>query len=223
MDRNAIDSLGGALPRVLLGDDHTIVAEGVAQLLRPDYRVLPLVADGLRLVEAALRDAPDLVITDISMPSLSGIEAIRRLRDAGTAVPILILSMHTEPAMIEEAFRAGAQGYVVKSMAGDDLLRAMRNVLRGGTYVSPSLWPRSVRSEPAPKLTVRQREVLDLLVSGLRSREIATKLGLSVRTVETHRQTLMSIFDVRNGIELVREATRLHIGAAAEPFVRNWP
>ncbi|WP_201401364.1 response regulator transcription factor [Kaistia sp. 32K] len=195
----------------------------MAQLLRLDYCVLPLVADGLRLVEVAMNGAPDLVITDISMPSASGIEATRRLRAAGATVPILFLSMHTEPAMVEEAFRAGAQGYVVKSMAGDDLLRAMRDVLRGGTYVSPSLWSRCARNEAAPKLTARQREVLDLLVSGFRSREIATKLNLSVRTVEAHRQALLSIFDVRNGIELVREAGRLRIGAAAEPFKRTWP
>lgn len=196
-------------PRVLLADDHQIVAEGIARLLAENYELLAILADGAGLVDATLEERPDIVVADIAMPDMSGIEALRQLRAAGSLVPVVFLTMHNEPVMVEEALDAGARGYVLKAAAGEELLKAMREVLAGGAYVSPSLMGNLVRRSSTPALTARQRSVLELLAEGLRSREIAERLGLSVRTVEAHRHALMQALGARNSIELVREATRL--------------
>jgi DNA-binding NarL/FixJ family response regulator len=126
----------------------------------------------------------------------------------------VFLTMHSEPVMVEEALDAGARGYVLKSSAGEELLTAMREVLNGGAWVSPSLWQSVIGRKPRPSLTARQKTVLNLLAEGLRSREIAAQLGLSVRTVEAHRHALMQVMSARNSIELVREATRLGLVVA---------
>lgn len=196
-------------PRVLLADDHQIVAEGVARLLAPDYDLLATLSGANALVDAVLEERPDIVVADVSMPDMSGIEALRQLRQAGSMVPFVFLTMHNEPAMVEEALDAGARGYVLKAAAGEELLQAMREVLSGGAYVSPTLWQSVIGRSSMPTLTSRQKTVLGLLAEGLRSREIAERLGLSVRTVEAHRHALMQAMDARNSIELVREATRL--------------
>ncbi|AKC86680.1 response regulator [Pseudoxanthomonas suwonensis] len=198
-----------ARPRVLLADDHQIVAEGVARLLAPDYELLAILSNGNALVDAVLEERPDIVIADIAMPDMSGIEALRQLRQAGSMAPVVFLTMHNEPAMVEEALDAGARGYVLKAAAGEELLQAMREVLAGGAYVSPALWRSVIGRSSRPALTARQKTVLTLLAEGLRSREIAARLGLSVRTVEAHRHALMQAMNARNSIELVREATRL--------------
>ena len=196
-------------PRVLLADDHQIVAEGVARLLAADYDLLATLTSGYALLDAVLEERPDIVVADISMPDMSGIEALRQLRQAGSMVQVVFLTMHNEPAMVEEALDAGARGYVLKAAAGEELLQAMRAVLGGGAYVSPALWQKVIGRSSTPTLTSRQRTVLGLLAEGLRSREIAERLGLSVRTVEAHRHALMQAMDARNSIELVREAARL--------------
>jgi DNA-binding NarL/FixJ family response regulator len=198
-----------ARPRVLLADDHQIVAEGVARLLAPDYDLLAILSDGNGLVDATLEECPDIVVADIAMPDMSGIEALRQLRQAGSMAPMVFLTMHNEPAMVEEALDAGARGYVLKAAAGEELLQAMREVLAGGAYVSPALWQSVIGRSSLPTLTARQKTVLGLLAEGLRSREIAARLGLSVRTVEAHRHALMQAMSARNSIELVREAARL--------------
>lgn len=201
-------------PRVLLADDHQIVAEGVARLLAADYELLAILTDGNALVDAALEERPDIVVADIAMPGVSGIEALRQLQAAGSLAPVVFLTMHNEPAMVEEALDAGARGYVLKAAAGEELLQAMREVLAGRAYVSPALWQSAIRRSAVPNLTARQKTVLGLLAEGLRSREIAERLGLSVRTVEAHRHALMQAMSARNSIELVREATRLGLVAS---------
>jgi len=197
------------LPRLLLADDHLVVAQGVTELLRPQYAVLEIVGDGEQLVETALRERPEIILADIEMPGVSAIEAHRRISNSGVAIPMVVLTVHGEPALVDEALSAGIRGYVIKTASAEELLRALKEVLGGGTYISASLWPGIVGKSKFPTLTRRQREILKLLASGLRSREIADQLNLSVRTVEAHRQALMQAFHVRNGIELVREATRL--------------
>lgn len=210
----AVTAAAPARPRVLLADDHQIVAEGVARLLAADYELLAILTDGNALVDATLEERPDIVVADIAMPGLSGIEALRQLQAAGSIVPVVFLTMHNEPAMVEEALDVGARGYVLKAAAGEELLQAMREVLAGRAYVSPALWRNAIGRSAVPSLTVRQKTVLGLLAEGLRSREIAERLGLSVRTVEAHRHALMQAMSARNSIELVREATRLGLVAS---------
>jgi len=205
------DAVTGQHPRarVLLGDDHQMVAEGIAGLVRSRFDVLGVAGDGPALLEAALRERPDLILADIGMPGLGGIEVLRRLQAAGARIPIIFLTMHAEPAMVEEALDAGARGYILKSAAGDELLRAIDGVLDGGTYISPALLRRVLDRSAIPTLTARQRMVLGLLASGLRSREIAEQLDISVRTVEVHRQALLQALDARNSVELIRKAAQL--------------
>lgn len=198
-----------ALPRVLIVDDHRVVAEGIAELLGVQYIVLPIVTDGALVAPLVLKERPDILLTDIAMPNVSGLEAYRQIRRQGLDIPTVILTMHAQAAMVDEALSIGIRGYVLKTAAGEELLLAMKEVLRGGTFVSPSLWPRTAEKPRPSDLTPRQREVLNLLAGGLRSREIANKLNLSVRTIEAHRQALMQAFQVRNSVELVNAATRL--------------
>ncbi len=198
-----------ALPRVLIVDDHRVVAEGIAELLGVQYTVLPIVTDGALVPALVMKEQPDILLTDITMPNVSGLEAYRQIRRLGVDIPTVILTMHAQAAMVDEALSIGIRGYVLKTAAGEELLLAMKEVLRGGTFVSPSLWPRTAEKPRPSDLTPRQREVLNLLAGGLRSREIANKLNLSVRTVEAHRQALMQAFQVRNSVELVNAATRL--------------
>lgn len=211
---SAVTADAPARPRVLLADDHQIVAEGVARLLAADYELLAILTDGNALVDATLEERPDIVVADIAMPGMSGIEALRQLHAAGSVVPVVFLTMHNEPAMVEEALDVGARGYVLKAAAGEELLQAMREVLAGRAYISPALWQNAIRRSAVPSLTARQKTVLGLLAEGLRSREIAERLGLSVRTVEAHRHALMQAMSARNSIELVREATRLGLVAS---------
>lgn len=195
--------------RILIMDDHRVVAEGIAELLRPHFQVLRPVFDGEGLLAAVRRDAPDLILADIAMPGLSGIEALERLRAGGSTVPVMFLTMHAEASVARRAMEAGARGYVIKTMAGEELVRAIAEILSGGTYVSQAMLRVVIAGDAGPVLTARQSEVLRHLATGMRSNEIAERLGLSIRTVEAHRQALLQVFAVRNSVELVREAVRL--------------
>jgi DNA-binding NarL/FixJ family response regulator len=184
-----------ALPRIVFADDHRMVAEGIERLLDDDIE----------------RESPDLILSDINMPGGNGLEVLKTLRARGDSTPFVFLTMHAEPALAASAMRSGANGYVLKVSAGDELLSALRQVLAGGTYVTPSLGARYLRGRMADlhELTPKQREVLRLVGSGLRSKQIAAQLGLSVRTVEAHKYTIMQILDVHSTLELVRRSEDL--------------
>jgi DNA-binding NarL/FixJ family response regulator len=170
------------------------------------------VTDGAQLLEAVRRLRPDVVVTDMVMPGLSGLDALRRLKADGLASRVVVLTMHADATLAAEALRAGASGFVVKSVAGSELVAAIQAVLRGKTYLSPQL-AQDVLADLAEgkppggaKLTVRQREVLRLIVDGKTMKEVATILGLSPRTVETHKYQVMEALGLGTTAELVRYA-----------------
>jgi DNA-binding NarL/FixJ family response regulator/signal transduction histidine kinase len=197
---------------LLLADDHAIVAEGLASLLRDEFTLLGTAADGPQLVEAARKLRPDVIVTDLAMPGLSGVDVLRRLRAERSDVKVIVLTMHADPGLAAEALRAGAAGFVVKHAAGRELLMAIREALAGRTYLTP-LVTRDVLGTlanpgtPGPGgLTLRQREVLGLIVDGRTMKEIAATLGLSARTVETHKYQVMQKLGVTTTAELIRHA-----------------
>jgi len=201
-------------PRVILADDHAMFREGLAHLLPPDMDLVAAVSNGKELLEAARRLQPDLVVADLTMPEMGGLEALRILRDERLQARFVILTVHADPAIAAEALRAGATGYVVKHAAGEELVEALRLAAAGRTYLSPLVSGDVVRrlvdgrASPGESLTPRQREILRLLAEGRRVKEIAAQLGLSVRTVEAHKYEIMHLLEVDNTVELVRYAIR---------------
>jgi DNA-binding NarL/FixJ family response regulator len=191
--------------RVLLADDHALVAEGISRLLAERYELVGAARDGDELVDLARRLQPDLVVTDVAMPGLSGLEALRRLRAEGSDARFVFLTMHADPQLADEAFRAGASGFVLKHCAGEELVGAIDEVVRGGTYKTPRL---ARDDDAAPRLTPRQRQVLRLVADGKPMKEIAASLGVSLRTVETHKYEMMRVLRVQSNAELVRWAVR---------------
>lgn len=196
-------------PLVLLADDHRMVAEGIANLVSRDYDLLEVVSDGEALFESAVEHHPDVIVTDVSMPKMGGIEAVKRLMSLGHEIPVIFMTVHNEPATVREAIQSGARGYVLKAAAGEELLKAMHEVCGGRVYVSPELWPYISGQRQLPSLTNMQKRVLGLLSSGMRSREIATRLCVSVRTVDSHRYAIMRTLGVTSSVALIREAERL--------------
>ncbi len=207
-------------PRVIIADDHAMFREGLALLLPSDFELVAAVSDGRALLEAIRALRPDLVVADLSMPELCGLEALRVVRDERLQLRFVVLTVHADPALAAEALRAGAAGYVVKHAAGEELVRALRLALGGGTYLSPLVPGDMVRrlANRAPgagdTLTPRQREVLRLLAEGRRVKEIAARLGLSTRTVETHKYGIMHLLAIDNTADLVKYAIRQGIVAA---------
>jgi len=201
-------------PRVILADDHAMFREGLAHLLPPDMDLVAAVSNGKELLEAARRLQPDLVVADLTMPEMGGLDALRILRDERLQARFVILTVHADPAIAAEALRAGATGYVVKHAAGEELVEALRLATAGRTYLSPLVSGDVVRrlvdgrASPGESLTPRQREILRLLAEGRRVKEIAAQLGLSVRTVEAHKYEIMHLLEVDNTVELVRYAIR---------------
>jgi DNA-binding NarL/FixJ family response regulator len=199
--------------RVLLADDHTIVAQGLESLLSEDFDLVGSVRDGAALVEAAGRLRPDVIVADISMPRMNGLDAIRELRRQGIAARIVMLTMHADPQLALEALRSGASAYVLKHSACDELIAAVREVLRGRTYVTP-LIAGEVRaavgegegrhSARSMGLTLRQRQVLQLIADGRTMKEIAASLNLSTRTVESHKYQMIEALSLRTTADLVR-------------------
>src|SRR5712692_1391555 len=186
-------------PRVLLADDHTLLLEGIRLMLEPEFELVGSVEDGQQLLAAARTARPDVILLDISMPVLNGIDAAHQLRKMLPSAKLIFLTMHADPDYVTEAFRAGAAGYLLKRSAASELLTAIREVLKGHHYVSPlvardALEMLVTSTKPAGKLsdrlTPRQREVLQLVAEGRSRKEIATALGISVKTVEFHKGTL---------------------------------
>ena len=201
--------------RVLLADDHRIVAEGLRSLLEDAFELVGTVGDGQALVDAASALTPDAIVCDIAMPLMNGLDAVRQLKRNGVAAKVVFLTMYADVHLVTEALRAGASGYVLKHSAGDELVAAIRDALRGRTYITPLL-PRGVaervtqdasgRSAGMPKLTPRQRQVLHLVAEGRTMKEIAAILSMSTRTAETHKYQMMQTLRCRTTADLVRYA-----------------
>jgi DNA-binding NarL/FixJ family response regulator len=198
---------------VLLADDHAIVRDGLVSLLREhDFDVVGAVGDGHLLLEAARRLRPDVIVTDLSMPGLGGLDVLDRLKTEHIDSKIVVLTMHSDPELATRAMRRGAAGFLLKESAGEELLTAISQALQGRVYLTPTL-TRGVLERLAsssegtePQLTPRQREVLALIVKGQRMKEIAMNLRLSTRTVETHKYEMMQALGLHSTAELVRYA-----------------
>ena len=208
-------------PTILLADDHAIVTEGLASLLRSEISLVGTVANGARLIEAARQLRPDVIVTDVAMPGMSGLEALRRLKADAIAAKVIFLTMHADAALAAEALRAGASGFVVKHAAGKELIAAIHSVLRGGRYLSPHLASDVLTTlagggtSGSGPLTPRQREVVSLIAEGRTMKEVAAALGLSPRTVETHKYQVMAALGLQTTADLVRYA--LEHGLTAPP------
>lgn len=200
-------------PRVILADDHVMVAEGLGHLISRVADLVAQVFDGRQLVDAARRLQPDIIVSDITMPEMSGLEAMRRLKADKVPSRFIFLTIHTEPRLAAEAMRAGARGYLLKQAAGEELLEAIRTVMGGRTYLTPLitadvLWTIAQNANDDHALTPRQLDVLRLVAQGKRMKEIAADLGLSVRTVEDHKAHLLETLGVETTADLVKFALK---------------
>lgn len=210
--------------RIVLADDHKLVAEGLCRVLRDSFDLVGVVADGRALVSAVGRLRPDVVVTDVAMPLMNGIEAIRAIRMFDDPPGIVVLTMHADPALLAEVLGAGATAYVLKHAAGTELVRAVRDAHAGRRYVTamPDLIvdagseavpdPRRVRL----RLTPRQCQVLELTARGYRMKQVAAALHISRRTVESHKYQLMESLGARSTADLVQHAIRLGLIEVAD-------
>ncbi|HJX93519.1 MAG TPA: response regulator transcription factor [Pyrinomonadaceae bacterium] len=202
---------------ILIADDHKMFAEGLASLLEEEFELVGIVENGKALIEAATRLEPEVIVVDISMPILNGFDAVRRLKQSGTTAKVIFLTMHADSRLLAEAIRCGAVGYVLKQSAGEDLVHAIRQVIAGHNYVTQDVqseWQTSLaphENEKHLNLTPRQREVLQLLSAGLTMKEIASRLGISTRTAESHKYEMMEGLGVGSTAELVQYAIKLGI------------
>ena len=202
-------------PRLLLADDHTMFSQGLQSLLEDEFDLVGAVADGQALVEAAGRLKPDVIIVDISMPVMNGLDAVRQLKKQGVTAKVIFLTMHADDRLLAEAFKCGGSGYVLKQSAGEELIAGIRQVLAGNKYVTPliaSEWAENVSKrvgETKLTLTPRQREVLQLVIEGCTMKEIATRLGISTRTAESHKYEMMDGLGVETTAELIQYAVKL--------------
>lgn len=202
-------------PRLLLADDHKLVLEGFHRILEPQFEIIGYVEDGRSLLEAAQRLEPEVVLLDISMPLLNGIDAARQLHQTCPKTKLIILTMHSDRRYVFEAFRAGASGFLLKRSRPEALIDALWAVVRGGQYVAPELdldlatVLKRANRETRPQdrlLTTRQREVLQLVAEGKLNKEIAHILHISVKAVEYHRSAIAHKLGTKNPSELTRYA-----------------
>ena len=209
--------------RVLIADDHNLVAELCKRLLESEFDVVGTVSDGRALTRAAPKVKPDVIIVDIAMPVLNGLDAAQRVKGVSPAVKVIFLTMTNDPEVAAEAFRRGASGYVLKTCAAAQLVTAVRTVLQGRRYLSPTLSRDAVKFlrrrgeklvEEGERLTGRQREVLQLLAEGKVMKEIGSILNMTPRTVAFHKYRIMGVLGARSNADLVRYAVRNHVIAA---------
>ncbi|MBX3303804.1 MAG: response regulator transcription factor [Nitrospira sp.] len=202
-------------PRILLADDHTLVLEGFKKLLEAHTQIVGSVEDGRALLEAAKRLRPDIIVLDISMPKLNGLDAARRLRKIVPQARLIFVTVHADADYVNQAFKAGASAYLLKRSAGSELLQAIDVVMKGNYYVTSLIAKdlvHSAISETEPhaggqdRLPMRQREILQLVAEGLTLKEIASTLGLSPKTVEYHKSKLMEQLDLHTTAELTKYA-----------------
>jgi len=200
--------------RVLLADDHVLVAEACKKLLEPEFEVIGTVADGRALLRASAEMKPDVIICDIAMPLLNGLDAADQVNQATPDVRLIFLTMNTDREVAAEAFRRNASGYLLKTAAASELIVAIRAALKGERYLSPQIsrgdlrsFLRKHQSEPQ-QLTERQREVLQLLAEGRSMKEVAAVLNLATRTVAFHKYRIMKILGLKTNADLVQYAIR---------------
>jgi DNA-binding NarL/FixJ family response regulator len=202
-------------PRVLLADDHSLVLEGFRRILEDECDIVGTAEDGRALLDAAARLKPHVILLDISMPLLNGIDATRQLKKTSPEIKVIFVTMHADPAYLNEAFKAGASGYLLKRSAGSELIQAIHSVVGGNYFVTPLLTRGLVNSAigdapmPATRqnvLTPRQREVLQLVAEGKAVKEIAQLLNISPKTVEFHKAQIMEQLDLRTTAELTKYA-----------------
>jgi DNA-binding NarL/FixJ family response regulator len=207
-------------PRILIADDHQILAEGLRGLLEPEFEVVAVVADGRELVLAAKKHRPDVIVADITMPSLNGIEAAAQLHDLGIKAKVVFLTMHRDVAYARRALEAGAMGFVVKHAVASELVAAVREALQGKTYVTPMIAGELFQSyregdsrphDSMQRLTARQREVLQLFAEGSSAKEVAAVLKISIRTAEAHKARILEALGLRTTADLVQYAIRTGI------------
>lgn len=202
-------------PRIVLADDHTLVLEGLRKILEDEYDIVGTAEDGRTLLKVAQEHNPDVVVLDISMPQLNGLDAARQLHKLLPACKIIFLTMHTDPTYAKEAFQIGASGYLLKRSAATELILAIQAVLKDQFYVTPviakeMLLPLCVESEGALEkkisLTPRQREVLQLVAEGEAVKDIANILNVSNKTVEFHKTKIMRELNLHSTVELTKYA-----------------
>jgi DNA-binding NarL/FixJ family response regulator len=199
-------------PRVLIADDHRVMADGLVRLLGDRCEIVDTVRDGGDVLDAAMRLHPDVIVLDVSMPHVSGLEAMRQLREHGVEAKVIILTMHADASLAVEALRTGASGFVLKDSSGDELLTALETVLGGATYLAADLTKEILTlmvgaADPGQmQLTTRQQEILRLIVRGQRAKEIAGTLDMSPRSVEAAKYKMMQQLNLHSTAELVRYA-----------------
>jgi DNA-binding NarL/FixJ family response regulator len=211
---NGVTGKGG--PRVLLADDHVLFLGALEKLLADECTVVGQVSDGRALIAAAEKLKPDLIVLDISMPLLNGLEAGRQIKQTSRNVKLIFLTMNEDIDLAVEAFRAGASGYLLKRSAASELATAIHETMQGRSYVTPLLTEDLIGSlleerKPGDKLTPRQREVLQLLAEGRSMKEVAAILNLTPRTVAFHKYRMMEQLNVKSTAELVQYAVKHHI------------
>jgi len=201
--------------RVLLADDHVLILEGVRKILEPYHEVVGAVSDGRSLVDTALRLKPDLIVLDVAMPLLSGIDAARQIRKSLPRVKLLFLTVHANPVYLREALNAGATGYVLKSSTREEILGAVTKALAGKTYISRGIvgedfdlsrWQGEKGVESVAALTSREKEILKMLAEGRTAKEIGSILSISHKTAAFHRNNVKRKLGVRKTVELVKRA-----------------
>jgi DNA-binding NarL/FixJ family response regulator len=204
--------------RVLLADDHTLVAEAFRKLVEPHYEVVGIVADGRALIAAARSLKPDVIVVDLAMPLLNGLEATAQLRQLSPKSKIIIVTMEEDSSVAADAIRKGASGYLLKTAAASELLKAIQDVLKSKSYVTPQIaqgmmdsWVRDPRQGQGKHLTQRQREVVQLLAEGRTMKQVAAILSITPRTVAFHKYKIMEEFGLKSNAELFQFAVREHM------------
>lgn len=211
------------LPKILIADDHTLVAEACKKLLESEYEVVATVNNGRSLVRAAAELRPHLIIVDVAMPLLNGLDAGQQVKEFLPSVKLVFLTMNHDTDLAAEAFRRGASAYLLKTCAASELTIAVREVLKGKSYLSPAIAKETVDFllrqdkeliEEADRLTERQREVLQLLAEGKCMKEVAGVLNITTRTVAFHKYRIMEVLSAKSSAELIQYAIRNHLIAA---------
>jgi DNA-binding NarL/FixJ family response regulator len=204
-------------PRVILADDHTLLLEAFEKLLAPECDIIAKVADGRALVAAVQELHPDVVVLDLSMPLLNGLEAARHIKQIDKSVKLVFVTMNEDPDLAAEAFRAGGSAYLLKRSAGAELVTAIREAMKHRSYVTPLVTEgmlgslmHSTAEAPSRQLTARQREVLQLLAEGKSMKEVAGILNVTARTVAFHKYRMMEQLKIRTNAELIQYAIRNH-------------
>jgi DNA-binding NarL/FixJ family response regulator len=205
-------------PRVIIADDHTMLVEALEKLISPECEVVAKVADGRALLQAVADLRPDVVVLDLSMPLLNGLDAARQIKQTHPDVRLVFVTMNEDPELAAQAFRMGGAAYLLKRSAGSELLTAIREAMRHRSYVTPLVTEGMLESlmhantsTAAPQLTARQREVLQLLAEGKSMKEVASILNVAPRTVAFHKYRMMEQLKIKTNAELIQYAIRHHV------------